>query len=69
MLVNKDISQEDTMKRAQAETKRKANFMPNNAQLHKFPMVKKTPTKPFAPSPSGSSEASLVQMWLSRTLR
>jgi hypothetical protein len=31
MLVNKAISQEDAMKRAQAERKIKANSMPNNA--------------------------------------
>jgi hypothetical protein len=31
MLVNKAISQEDAMKRAQAEKKRKADSMPNNA--------------------------------------
>jgi predicted PolB exonuclease-like 3'-5' exonuclease len=31
MMVNKAISQEDSMKRAQAEKKRDANSMPNNA--------------------------------------
>jgi hypothetical protein len=42
MLVNKAISQEDTMKRAQAERKRKANSMPINAQLCKIRIVRKT---------------------------
>jgi hypothetical protein len=39
MLVNKAISQEDAMKRAQAERKRKANSMPINVRLHQFQMV------------------------------
>jgi 3-methyladenine DNA glycosylase Tag len=43
MLVNKAISQEDAMKRAQVVRKRKANSMPNNAQLRKFHMVQNTP--------------------------
>jgi hypothetical protein len=43
MLVNKAISQEDAMKRAQAKRNRKANSMPINAQLCKFSMVQKTP--------------------------
>jgi hypothetical protein len=42
MLVNKAISQEDAMKRAQAERKRKANSMPNNAQLCKLRIMQKT---------------------------
>jgi hypothetical protein len=37
--MNEAISYEDAMKRAQAKRKRKANSMPNNAQLHKFHMV------------------------------
>jgi hypothetical protein len=44
MLVNKAISQEDAMKRAQAKRKRKASSMPINAQLRKFTIVQKTPT-------------------------
>jgi hypothetical protein len=43
MLVNKAISQEDAMKRAQVVRKRKANSMPNNVQLRKFHMVQNTP--------------------------
>jgi hypothetical protein len=42
MLVNKAISQEDAMKRAQAERKRKANSMPNNAQRCKIRVMRKT---------------------------
>jgi hypothetical protein len=42
MLVNKAISSEDAMKRAQAERKRKANSMPNNAQLCKICIMRKT---------------------------
>jgi hypothetical protein len=42
MLVNKAISQEDAMKRAQAERKRKANSMPNNAQRCKIHIIWKT---------------------------
>jgi hypothetical protein len=42
MLVNKAISQEDAMKRAQAERKRKANSMPNNSQLCKIRIMRKT---------------------------
>jgi hypothetical protein len=42
MLVNKAISQEDAMKRAQAERKRKANSMPNNAQRCKIHILEKT---------------------------
>jgi hypothetical protein len=42
MLVNKAISQEDAMKRAQAERKRKANSIPNNAQLCKIRITRKT---------------------------
>jgi hypothetical protein len=42
MLVNKAISQEDAMKRAQTERKRKANSMPNNAQLCKLRIMQKT---------------------------
>jgi hypothetical protein len=39
MLVNKAISQEDAMKRAQAERKRKADSMPNNAQRCKIRII------------------------------
>jgi hypothetical protein len=53
MLVNKAISQEDAMKRAQAERKRKANSMHNNAQLRKFHMVQKTPLDFQQTLPSG----------------
>jgi hypothetical protein len=42
MLVNKAISQEDVMKRDQAERKRKANSMPNNVQLCKLRIMQKT---------------------------
>jgi hypothetical protein len=42
MLVNKPISQEDAMKRAQAERKRKANSMPNNSQLCNIRIMRKT---------------------------
>jgi hypothetical protein len=42
MLVNKAISQEDAMKRAQSERKRKANSMPNNAQRCKIRIMWKT---------------------------
>jgi hypothetical protein len=42
ILVNKAISQEDAMKRAQTERKRKANSMPNNAQLCKIRIMWKT---------------------------
>jgi hypothetical protein len=42
MLVNKAISQEDAMKRAQAEKKRKADSMPNNAQRYKIRIMRKT---------------------------
>jgi hypothetical protein len=42
MLVNKAISQEDAMKRAQAKRKRKANSMPNNAQRCKIRIMRKT---------------------------
>jgi hypothetical protein len=42
MLVNKAISQEDAMKRAQAERKRKANSMPNNVQHFKIRIMRKT---------------------------
>jgi hypothetical protein len=42
MLVNKAISQEDSMKRAQAERKRKAKSMPNNSQLCKIRIMRKT---------------------------
>jgi hypothetical protein len=42
MLVNKAISQEDAMKRAQAEKKRKAGSMPNNAQHCKIRIMWKT---------------------------
>jgi hypothetical protein len=42
MLVNKAISQEEAMKRAQVERKRKANSMPNNAQLCKLSIMRKT---------------------------
>jgi hypothetical protein len=42
MLVNKTISQEDAMKRAQAEKKRKADSMPNNAQHCKIRIMRKT---------------------------
>jgi hypothetical protein len=42
MLVNKAISQEDAMKRAQAQRKRKANSMPNNAQCCKIHIIRKT---------------------------
>jgi hypothetical protein len=41
MLVNKAISQEYAMKRAQAERKRKANSMPNNAQRCKIHIIRK----------------------------
>jgi hypothetical protein len=41
-LVNKAISQEDAMKRAQAEKKRKANSMPNNVQRCKIRIMWKT---------------------------
>jgi hypothetical protein len=41
MLVNKTISQEDAMKRAQAEKKRKADSMPNNAQRCKIRIMRK----------------------------
>jgi hypothetical protein len=41
MLVNKAISQEDAMKRAQAERKRKANSMPNNVQHCKIRIIRK----------------------------
>jgi hypothetical protein len=42
MLVNKAISQEEAMKRAQAERKRKANSVPNNSQLCKIHIMWKT---------------------------
>jgi hypothetical protein len=42
MLVNKAISQEDAIKRAQAERKRKANSMPNNVQRCKMRIMRKT---------------------------
>jgi hypothetical protein len=42
MLVNKAISQEDAMKRAQAERKRKADSMPNNAQRCIIHIMRKT---------------------------
>jgi hypothetical protein len=42
MLVNKSISQEDAIKRAQAERKRKADSMPNNAQPCKICIMRKT---------------------------
>jgi hypothetical protein len=42
MLVNKAISQEDAIKRAQAERKRKANSMPNNVQCCKIRIMRKT---------------------------
>jgi hypothetical protein len=42
MLVNKAISQEDAIKRAQAERKRKANSMPNNVQCCKMRIMRKT---------------------------
>jgi hypothetical protein len=42
MLVCKAISQEDAMKRAQAEKKRKADSMPNNAQRCKIRIMRKT---------------------------
>jgi hypothetical protein len=42
MLVNKAISQEDAIKRAQAERKRKANSMPNNVQRCKIRIMWKT---------------------------
>jgi hypothetical protein len=42
MLVNKAISQEDAMKRAKAERKRKADSMPNNAQRCKIRIMRKT---------------------------
>jgi hypothetical protein len=42
MLVNKAISQEDAMKRAQVEKKRKADSMPNYAQRYKIRIMQKT---------------------------
>jgi hypothetical protein len=42
LLVNKATSQEDSMKRAQAERKRKADSMPNNAQCCKIRIMRKT---------------------------
>jgi hypothetical protein len=42
MLVNKAISQEDAIKRAQAERKRKANSMPNNVQRCNIRIMRKT---------------------------
>jgi hypothetical protein len=42
LLVNKAISQEDAMKRAQAERKWKADSMPNNAQRCKIRIIRKT---------------------------
>jgi hypothetical protein len=42
MLVNKAISQEDAMKRAQTEKKRKADSIPNNAQHCKIRIMRKT---------------------------
>jgi hypothetical protein len=42
MLVNKAISQEDAMKRAQAKKKRKADSMPNNVQRCKIRIMRKT---------------------------
>jgi hypothetical protein len=42
MLVNKAISQEDAMKRAQAEKKRMADSMPNNVQRCKIRIMRKT---------------------------
>jgi hypothetical protein len=42
MLVNKAISREDSMKRAQADGRRKANSMPHNAQLCKIRIIRKT---------------------------
>jgi hypothetical protein len=51
MLVNKAISQEDAMKRAQAERK-KTNSMPNNAQRCKIRIMRKTfPDFQQAPQP------------------
>jgi hypothetical protein len=42
MPVNKAISQEYAIKRAQAERKRKADSMPNNAQRCKIRIMRKT---------------------------
>jgi hypothetical protein len=42
MLVNKAISREDSMKRAQADGRREVNSMPHNAQLCKIHIIRKT---------------------------
>jgi hypothetical protein len=42
MMVNETISQEDAMKRAQAERQKKADSMPNNAQCCKIRIMRKT---------------------------
>jgi hypothetical protein len=59
MLVNKAISQEDAMKRAQAERKRKANSMPNNVQLCKIRIMQKS----FPDFQQASQSGRLVAKW------
>jgi hypothetical protein len=61
MLVNKAISQEDAMKRAQAKRKRKADSMPNSAQPCKIRIVRKTFPDFQQASQSERSEAKLSQ--------
>jgi hypothetical protein len=61
MLVNKAISQEDAMKRAQAEKKRKANSMPDNAQHCKIRIMRKTFPDFQQASQSETSVAKLSQ--------
>ena len=55
-LVNMVISQEDAMKRAQNDRKRKANFAPGNEQGKKFRLVKK--------NVQGSTQSSSSRRWV-----
>jgi hypothetical protein len=68
MLVNKAISQEDAMKRAQAERKRKANSMPNNSQLCKIRIMWKTFPDFQHASQSERLVAKLSQDWTQENL-
>jgi hypothetical protein len=68
MLVNKAISQEDAMKRDQAERKRKANSMPNNAQRCKVRIMWRTLPDFQQASQSESLVAKLSQDWIPENL-
>jgi hypothetical protein len=68
MLVNKAISQEDAMKRAQVERKRKANSMPNNAQRCKIRIMQKTFLDFQQASQSERLVAKLSQNWTQENL-